>query len=144
MVDLGFNYRLTDIQCALGIAQLKRIEANLARRKAIAKRYDEAFKGTAVRTILPPASVSHAYHLYIIRVQNRKQVYEYLRHYEVHAQVHYIPTHLLSYYSRLGWGPGSCPHAETYYAHCLSIPMYPGLTDEQQDFVIRKILDIAQ
>ena len=144
MVDLGFNYRLTDIQCALGISQLSRADANFVRRQELAKRYDSAFEGTQVQTIKPSTAVSHAYHLYIIQIENRKEVYDQLKEHGIYAQVHYIPTHLLSYYRQFGWGNGSCPHAEKYYSRCLSIPMYPGLTDDEQDFVIERILEIAK
>jgi UDP-4-amino-4,6-dideoxy-N-acetyl-beta-L-altrosamine transaminase len=140
MQELGYNYRLPDILCALGISQLQRAEEGLARRKAIAKRYDEAFAGTAIKTIIPADSASHAYHLYTILVEDRKGLYDFLRTKQIFAQVHYIPVHTMPYYQSLGTKKGDFPLAENYYAHCLSIPMFPTLTDEEQDFVIEQIL----
>lgn len=138
--ELGYNYRLTDMQAALGLSQLKRADAMLDRRRAIAARYDAAFTGTAVRTIVPPAHVGHAYHLYVIQVPDRKGLYDYLRTKSIFAQVHYIPVHRMPYYQQFGWKLGDFPLAEDYYAHGLSIPMFPTLTDEEQDYVIREVL----
>lgn len=144
MQELGYNYRLTDIQCALGLSQLKKAEAGLDRRRAIARRYDEAFKGSPVKTIQPPPGVGHAYHLYIIQVNNRKELYDALRAHQIYAQVHYIPVHTLPYYRKLPTTARSLPHAEAYYSRGLSIPMFPALTDEEQDFVIEKVLEFAR
>jgi UDP-4-amino-4,6-dideoxy-N-acetyl-beta-L-altrosamine transaminase len=141
MQELGYNYRLTDFQAALGISQLSRADEGIKRRQAIAKRYDEAFKNTKVKTIDVKEGYSHAYHLYIIQVENRKELYDYLRTKQIFAQVHYIPVHLMPYYFQFGWKAGDMPHAEHYYSQCLSIPMYPTLTDEQQEYVIKEILD---
>jgi UDP-4-amino-4,6-dideoxy-N-acetyl-beta-L-altrosamine transaminase len=143
MQDLGYNYRLSDMQAALGVSQLERADEGVQRRRAIAKRYDEAFANTPVKTIIPPENVAHAYHLYVIQVADRKGLYDYLRTHEIFAQVHYIPVHLMPYYRDLGWTKGDFPCAENYYEHCLSIPMYPTLTDEQQGFVVEKILSFC-
>ena len=137
--ELGYNYRLTDMQAALGMSQLNRVEAMLERRQAIAKRYDEAFAGTAVTTMIPPANVTHAYHLYVIQVDDRKGLYDFLRTKNIMAQVHYIPVHLMPYYQKSGWKPGDFPNAERYYARCLSLPMFPTLTDEEQTYVITTV-----
>ena len=139
--ELGYNYRLTDMQAALGMSQLNRVEAMLDRRQAIAKRYNEAFARTSVKTIIPPASVTHAYHLYVIQVADRKGLYDFLRTKNIMAQVHYIPVHLMPYYRQFGWKPGDFPNAERYYAHCLSLPMYPTLTDDEQDYVIAAVAE---
>jgi UDP-4-amino-4,6-dideoxy-N-acetyl-beta-L-altrosamine transaminase len=144
MVELGYNYRLTDFQCALGISQLSRAEEGMERRRELARRYDEAFSGTVVRTLIPPEGIGHAYHLYVIQVENRKEVYDYLRTKKIYSQIHYIPVHLLPYYRQFGHGPGDYPNAEAYYEACLSLPMYPALTDEEQDWVIQKVLEISQ
>lgn len=141
MIDLGYNYRLTDIQSALGISQLKRADEGLQRRRVIAKRYDEAFRGSNIRTISTGEGTGHAYHLYIILTDHRKELYDFLKEWDIYAQVHYIPTHLLSYYRELGWKEGDLPHAENYYSSCLSLPMYPSMTDEEQSFVIKKVLE---
>ncbi|GAB3573374.1 UDP-4-amino-4,6-dideoxy-N-acetyl-beta-L-altrosami ne transaminase [Spirosoma luteolum] len=137
--ELGYNYRLTDFQAALGLSQLGRADAMLDRRRALAKRYDAAFADSAVTTIVPPAGVGHAYHLYVVQVDNRKALYDFLRSRNIMAQVHYIPVHLMPYYRQFGWQPGDFPQAERYYARCLSLPMFPTLTDDEQDFVIESV-----
>ncbi|MDB5242285.1 MAG: pseC [Spirosoma sp.] len=138
--ELGYNYRLTDFQAALGMSQLSRVDSMLDRRRAIARRYDEAFRGTSVTTIVPPASVGHAYHLYVIQVDDRKGLYDFLRTCHIMAQVHYIPVHLMPYYRQFGWKPGDFPNSERYYARCLSLPMFPTLTDDEQQYVIDNVL----
>ncbi|MBS1645316.1 MAG: UDP-4-amino-4,6-dideoxy-N-acetyl-beta-L-altrosamine transaminase [Bacteroidetes bacterium] len=143
MQELGYNYRLTDFQAALGLSQLKRADDGLERRKAIAKRYDEAFAGTKVLPLTPPEDGGHAYHLYVIQVANRKGLYDYLRTKNIFAQVHYIPTHTMPYYQALGNKKGDMPIAENYYEQCLSLPMYPTLTNEEQDYVIDCVLNYA-
>ena len=137
--ELGYNYRLTDFQAALGMSQLSRVGAMFDRRREIARRYDLAFAGTSVTTIVPPANVGHAYHLYVVQVDDRKGLYDFLRTKNVMAQVHYIPVHLMPYYRQFGWKPGDFPHAERYYARCLSLPMFPTLTDDEQDYVIAAV-----
>jgi len=139
MHELGYNYRITDIQCALGISQLDRAAENLQRRRAIAQKYDEAFWDTSIHTIQPPEDGGHAHHLYIIQVKDRKGLYDYLRKHDIYAQVHYIPVPWLPYYQQMGYKKEDYPQAGKYYDHCLSIPLYPTLTDEQQDFVIEKV-----
>lgn len=141
--ELGYNYRLTDMQAALGNSQLTRVEAMLTRRRSIAKRYDDAFAGTIIHTIIPPDNVGHAYHLYVIQVDDRKGLYDFLRTRNIMAQVHYIPVHLMPYYKQFGWKPGDFPHAERYYARCLSLPMFPTLTDAEQDYVIESVKEFV-
>lgn len=140
MQDLGYNYRITDFQAALGISQLSRLDWSIERRKAIAAKYDKAFAGTSIITPKVENNVSHAYHLYIIQVEDRKGLYDYLRSQNIFAQVLYIPAHTMPYYRQLGWKVGDCPEAENYYAHCLALPMFPTLTDEEQEYVIDKVL----
>ena len=139
MQELGYNYRLSDFQSALGLSQLQRADEGLQRRRVIAKRYDDAFKDK--KFVLGQSGVieGHAYHLYVLEVENRLGLYNYLRKYHVFAQIHYIPCHLMPYYRELGWQEGDLPNAEKYYKNCISIPMYPTLTDEEQDWVISKI-----
>lgn len=141
MVELGYNYRLTDMQAALGISQLTRADEGLARRKQLAHTYDTAFKNTRVKTILPGSASSHAYHLYVIQVSNRKELYDALKQKGIYAQIHYVPVHTMPYYQGLGYKMGSLPQAENYYGQCISLPMYPTLTDEEQSFVINTVLD---
>ncbi len=143
MQTLGYNYRITDFQAALGLSQLSRANEGLMRRKYLAKKYDEAFNGhpfvKSQLNELTPDSSSHAYHLYVILAQRRHALYSFLRSHQIFCQIHYIPVHLMPYYRGLGWRPGDMPQAERYYTECLSLPMYPTLTDEEQKFVINKI-----
>jgi UDP-4-amino-4,6-dideoxy-N-acetyl-beta-L-altrosamine transaminase len=139
MQELGYNYRLTDFQAALGSSQLKRADDGLERRRAIAAKYANAFDGYEKIKGHSNLVEGHAYHLYIIEVEDRAGLYNHLRSNNIFAQVHYIPVHLLPYYKELGWKKGDFPIAENYYQHCISLPMYPTLTEEEQDFVIHQI-----
>jgi len=142
MHRLGFNYRLTDIQSSLGKNQLGKIDKFVARRRAIAKRYDEAFKySDGITSLGLTRSAKSSYHLYVILVENRRRVFDCLRQAGITVNVHYIPVYLQPYYRSLGYKRGQCPRAEKYYEQCLSIPMYPKLTDQEQGYVIRKIND---
>lgn len=144
MLDLGYNYRLSDINCALGISQLQRAEEGLLLRKKIARRYDEAFKNSRIKHLIEGNGVSHAYHLYIIQIQNRAELYDALRKNNIFPQVHYIPVHLMPYYRNLGFKPGMMPVSEQYYEKCLSLPMYPSLTVDEQERVIETVLKHAR
>lgn len=140
MQDLGFNYRLTDFQAALGVSQLSRAEDGLARRSHIAEKYDRAFADIpGLKTPRRADDVFHAFHLYVIQVPDRKGLYDFLHDNGIYAQVHYVPLHLMPYYRALGNNPGDLPVVEDYYEHCLSLPMYPTLTDEEQEYVIGKV-----
>jgi len=136
MQELGYNYRLPDFNCALGLSQLARADEGLARRRQLAARYDAAFAATPGVAVLAPGRPGHAYHLFVIAVADRKGLYDFLKTREIFAQVHYIPVHRMPYYEGLGWRAGDFPRAEEYYAHCLSIPLFPTLTDEEQDYVV--------
>ncbi|MFN3754482.1 UDP-4-amino-4,6-dideoxy-N-acetyl-beta-L-altrosamine transaminase [Flavobacterium sp.] len=140
MQDLGFNYRLTDFQAALGLSQLQRAEKGLERRRTIASNYEKAFQGLSFIKGQSGAVEGHAYHLYVLEVEDRLGLYNYLRTQNIFAQIHYIPCHLMPYYRQLGWQEGDMPQAENYYKHCISLPMYPTLTDEEQQFVIETII----
>jgi len=141
MLDLGFNYRLTDMQAALGTSQLKRASEGLLRRRQIAEKYQKAFNDKPYIIRQSGTVEGHAYHLYIIEVEKRKELYEHLRENCIYSQVHYIPVHLMPYYKQFGWKEGDMPNAEKYYKHCLSLPMYPSLTNEEQIYVIKCISD---
>lgn len=141
MQELGYNYRLSDIHAALGISQIQRSAQTLKRRQEIAQIYNEAFANSPIQTIDASSSkISHAYHLYVIQVPHRKKLYDYLRQQNIFAQVHYIPIHYLPYYKQFGWKKGDFPKAEKYYDQCLSLPMYPTLSEEEQAYVIEKVL----
>jgi dTDP-4-amino-4,6-dideoxygalactose transaminase len=139
MQELGYNYRLTDFQAALGSSQLNRADEGLQTRREIAHRYNIAFEGKDF--ILGQSGViqGHAYHLYIIEVKDRLGLYNYLREHKIFSQIHYIPCHLMPYYRQQGWKEGDMPYAENYYKGCISLPMYPTLTLEHQDYVIHNI-----
>ncbi len=151
MQELGYNYRIPDMLCALGLSQLQRADAGLARRRGIAKVYDAAFSDvdgievlqTAPEALQEDGETGHAYHLYVIKVADRKGLYDFLRTHNIFAQVHYIPAHTMPYYRGLGFKKGDYPEAEEYYSQCLSLPMYPSLTAEEQEFVIDKVKEFV-
>jgi UDP-4-amino-4,6-dideoxy-N-acetyl-beta-L-altrosamine transaminase len=144
MQELGFNYRLTDFQAALGNSQLKRAEAGLKRRREIAAIYENALAGKKYIIRQTGVVEGHAYHLYVAEFMNRKALYEYLREKNIYAQVHYIPVHLMPYYRQFGWKENDFPNAEKYYKSCLSLPLYPSLTDAEQEYVIKCIEDFYE
>lgn len=142
MQELGYNYRMTDFQAALGISQLKRADEGLCRRQEIAARYNKAFREIKeIETPFTAPDVLHAYHLYIIQVPDRLGLYNYLRENGIYAQVHYVPLHLMPYYQQFGNRKGDLPVVEEYYKHCLSLPMFPTLTGEEQEYVIEKVIE---
>jgi len=152
MTALGYNYRLTDLQCALGISQLKKIERFLERRESIAREYDTAFADLSF-VQLPPRSVGtdrHAWHLYIIRLKtselgfSRDDAFNRLRRQQIGAHVHYRPIHLHPYYKALGWKPGDCPQIEKTFMAMLSLPIYPGMTPEMVRRVIAAVKELGQ
>ncbi|MDC0230648.1 UDP-4-amino-4,6-dideoxy-N-acetyl-beta-L-altrosamine transaminase [Aureispira] len=142
MQMLGYNYRIPDILCALGLSQLKKADAGMVRRKAIAQKYDNAFKGAVIKPLQHPIDGGHAYHLYVIHVNKRKQLYDHLRSKGIYGQIHYIPVHTLPYYKKIS-GRQILTNAEAYYNTCISLPMYPTLTDEEQAFVIKTVIDFC-
>lgn len=142
MQELGYNYRITDFQAALGSSQLERAAANLERRRVLAKQYDAAFENTAI--IKPINHPGNAYHLYVIQIKDRLGLYNYLKENHIYAQVHYVPVHLMPYYQKQGYKKGDFPLAEKYYEACLSIPMYQSLTDDEQQYIIETILKFVK
>ena len=136
-VDLGFNYRLTDIQAALGTSQLRRIDEFIQRRRELAARYDGMLKGFAVTLPRAHPSAPSAWHLYVVQVNDRprRQVFDRMRAAGILVNVHYIPVHLQPYYQRLGFRRGAFPNAEAYYAKALSLPLFVGLSHQDQDRV---------
>lgn len=140
MQALGFNYRLPDILCALGITQLKRADQNIKKRKQIANKYITAFKNTKIK--LPNSNFidGHAFHLFIILSEKRDELYQHLRDRDIFSQVHYIPINTMPYYKKK-YGNKITPEAQNYYEHCLSLPIYPSLKKDEQNFVIQTIID---
>lgn len=141
MQELGYNYRITDIQAALGISQLRRLDWSIQRRNEIAQKYDDSFKSLPIKIPFRNKNIRHAFHLYVIQVDadKRKELYNFLRENKIYSQVLYIPAHTMPYYKSLGWKEGDFPVAEDYYSKCLALPMFPSLTEEEQEYVIEKI-----
>ncbi|MFG6535312.1 UDP-4-amino-4,6-dideoxy-N-acetyl-beta-L-altrosamine transaminase [Sulfitobacter sp. 1A16787] len=136
---LGFNYRMTDIQAALGASQLMRLDQYVARRHEIAARYNVALAGLSLTLPWQHTESYSAYHLYIVRLQcahRQREVFEELRAKEILVNLHYVPVHTQPYYQKMGFQLGDFPEAEKYYSEAISLPMYPTLTDSQQDSVI--------
>jgi UDP-4-amino-4,6-dideoxy-N-acetyl-beta-L-altrosamine transaminase len=144
MQELGYNYRLTDFQAALALSQLSRADAGLKRRRELAKQYNDALQNEHIHTPVIPEGFNPAWHLYIIQSDRRKELYDYLRSKNIFCQVHYIPVHTMPYYQQLGFKKGDFPLSESYYEACLSLPMYPALSNDQQDYVITSILEFYQ
>ncbi|WBX74536.1 UDP-4-amino-4,6-dideoxy-N-acetyl-beta-L-altrosamine transaminase [Tenacibaculum pacificus] len=140
MQELGFNYRLTDFQAALGITQLAKNNAGVVRRNEISNIYKKAFSGKIKFQRLPQGTYN-AHHLFVIEVDNRKELYDFLRSHNIFAQIHYIPVHKLPYYKNIGYKDADLSNAEDYYSKCISLPMFPSLTNEEQQFVIDKVLE---
>ena len=152
MVDLGYNYRLSDVQCALGISQLHKLATWIDRRQAIARRYNDFFRRFAVAAPLAVKNnILHAYHLYVIKINfsqlkiSRADLFTELRAQGVGVNVHYIPVHLHPFYqNNFGTRLGMCPVAEAAYEQILSLPIYPGLTDEEIDTVCHTFQNVIE
>ena len=145
--NLGYNYRITDIQCALGCSQMKKLDRFLARRKEIVARYNEAF--VDCDNIITPYQLSDTesgWHLYIVQVKkcDRRQVFENMREKGIGVNVHYIPVYMHPYYQEHGYENVHCANAEEIYSHIISLPLYPGLTSEQQDYVIDTLKSLCE
>lgn len=141
-IALGFNYRMTDIHAALGLSQMQRLDEFVATRHAIAKRYDRLLSRLPMAPPWQHPDSYSAYHLYVIRLQldeidkTQRQVYAALQAADIRVNLHYIPVYRQPYYEQRGFKPGYCPEAEQYHREAISIPMYPGLTETQQDRVV--------
>ena len=135
-IDLGFNYRMTDIQAALGLSQLKRLDAALHKRKEIAQRYDEYLANLPIKLPITHSNSQSSWHLYTIQIDtakfDRDIVFNHLRKLGIGVNVHYIPVHTQPYYQNLGFNWGDFPNAEHYFHQTISLPIYPDLTHEQQ------------
>jgi len=147
--ELGYNYRITDIQATLGISQLNKLDDFVNRRREIAKRYNEAFvKLDGVFTPYQLKCTNNSWHLYVLQFEleklkiNRKQVFEELRSQNIGVNVHYIPVYYHPFYQKLGYEKGLCPNAERIYERIISLPIYPKMCDEDVDYVIKTITKI--
>jgi len=146
-IELGYNYRMTDMQAALGVSQFKKINNNVSRRHEFATRYNELLKGIPLVTPYQHNDGYSAFHLYIIRLKNRnkhKQVFEYLRKSGIGVNLHYIPVHTQPYYQQTGVNFTDLEQAEQYYKDAISLPLYPTMTDQQQDVIISSLRKALQ
>jgi len=147
MRELGFNYRITDIQCALGLSQLSKLDNSIARRIEIAKNYDKAFIDTMVEPLYRFDGKS-SYHLYIVLVDfdrlniTKEELFLKMREKNIGLQLHYIPINTQPYYKRLGYGDEDTPNMDRYYKECFSLPMYASLSNEQQQYVIKSLMEV--
>ena len=148
MQELGYNYRLTDFQCALGLSQLKKIDNFIKRRREIVKRYNSEFKNMPEIKIpeINPADSNPAWHIYMIQVnleklkEGRREIFEALRAENVGVNVHYIPVHLQPYYQKkFGYRPGDFPRAENYYSRAITLPVFPKMSENDIDDVIAAV-----
>ena len=140
MQELGFNYRLTDFQSALGITQLAKNKKGVERRNEISATYKKSFEGKIKFQDLPDGTYN-AHHLFIIEVENRKELYNFLHSKGILAQIHYIPVHTMPYYKNIGYLDANLKNAEKYYSKCISLPMYPTLSNEEQSYVTDNVLE---
>lgn len=144
-IDLGYNYRMTDIQAALGLSQILRLNEFVSRRQAIAKRYDQLLSTLPVLIPWQHVYSYSSYHLYVIRLKldeinkTQRQVYETMTAARILVNLHYIPVYRQPYYEKMGFKVGCCPEAEQYHSEAISLPIYPGLTMDQQEFVVRTL-----
>ncbi|BAV73648.1 UDP-4-keto-6-deoxy-N-acetylglucosamine 4-aminotransferase [Pseudomonas chlororaphis subsp. aurantiaca] len=148
--ELGFNYRITDLQAALGLSQLDKLDAFIARRRQLAARYDRLLADLPLTLPQAQEQAQSAWHLYVVRLQperirrSHREVFEALREAGVGVNLHYIPVHLQPYYRDLGFAAGDFPEAERYYAEAISLPLFPALEDEQQTYVVEQLRQLIQ
>jgi dTDP-4-amino-4,6-dideoxygalactose transaminase len=141
-IELGYNYRMTDVQAALGVSQMRRLSEFVSKRHHIARRYDRLLNGLPVEIPYQLDDTYSGLHLYVIRLkldeidQSHKQVFEGLREKGIGVNVHYIPVHLQPYYAAMGFQQGDFPESEEYYSEAISLPMYPNLSEEDQDRLV--------
>jgi UDP-4-amino-4,6-dideoxy-N-acetyl-beta-L-altrosamine transaminase len=144
-IDLGFNYRMTDVQAALGLSQMARLNEFRERRHALARRYDALLEKLPITTPWQHPDTVSGLHLYVVRLKldairrTHREVFDALRAADIGVNVHYIPVYRQPYYERMGLRTDNFPQAERYYAEAISLPMFPGLTEEQQDNVVRAV-----
>lgn len=148
-IELGYNYRMTDIQAALGLSQMLRLDKFVEKRNMLADRYNKALRDLPILLPWQSNEVYSAYHLYVIQLKlnelgkSRKEVFEQLRSAGINVNVHYIPVHTQPYYQKLGFKGGDFPQAEKYYAGAITLPLYYGLSEDDQDYVINKVKEIV-
>jgi dTDP-4-amino-4,6-dideoxygalactose transaminase len=147
MHSLGFNYRITDFQCALGLSQFNKLDSFINRRKKIAQNYDKVFANSSIKPLYIFDGKS-SYHLYVVQVDfsklsiTRAELFMKMREKNIGLQLHYIPINKQPFYKNLGYGDEITPMMDKYYSECFSLPMYPSLSDEEQEYVIKSLLEI--
>jgi UDP-4-amino-4,6-dideoxy-N-acetyl-beta-L-altrosamine transaminase len=147
-IELGMNYRMTDIQAALGLSQLDRIDEFIVRRRELVRRYNELFSDFPLTIPWQYSDAHSAFHLYVVRLKldkikkTRKEVFEELREKGIGVNVHYIPVHTQPYYRRLGFSCGQFPEAEKYYEEAITLPLYPSMTEKEQDYVVSTLREV--
>lgn len=150
-VALGYNYRMTDIQAALGLSQMSRLDDYVSKRQVLARRYDDMLSGLSLQRPLQHPDTYSSFHLYPVRLMldklalSHREIFESLREQDIGVNLHYIPVHTQPYYQKMGFKKGDYPEAEKYYAEAISLPLYPTMTDAQQDKVVaalKKAIDV--
>jgi dTDP-4-amino-4,6-dideoxygalactose transaminase len=142
---LGFNYRMTDIQAALGTSQMKRLDDLVARRRQLAARYDEALEGVALKRPWQHPDAHSSWHLYVIRLDStiHPSAFRRLREAGIGVNLHYIPVPRQPYYRELGFNPSDWPEAELYYSEAITLPLHPGLSEGEQHFIINVVKEVV-
>lgn len=149
-LELGYHYRITDIQAALGLSQLKRLDSYVQKRKQLAEKYAQKLKNLPLTLPVIKKDCDSSWHLYAVRLQTgkisktRKEVFDAMRDKNIGVNVHYIPVHLHPYYKELGFSPGDYPESEAYYAQALTLPLFPALKDEEQDYICDTLAEILK
>ena len=144
-IDLGYNYRITDIQAALGASQLRRLDEFVARRRKLARRYDELLANLPAKTPWQRDNDNSAWHLYVVQLEDersgkgRREVFDELREAGILVNVHYFPVHLQPHYRAMGFRPGDFPCAEAYYRNAITLPLFFGLREDEQDYVVAQL-----
>ncbi|SEE27281.1 UDP-4-amino-4,6-dideoxy-N-acetyl-beta-L-altrosamine transaminase [Pseudomonas migulae] len=148
-LELGFNYRMTDLHAALGLSQMTRIDEFIARRRELAARYDQLLAGLPLTVPFGQPGAESAWHLYVVRFKfdrieaTQREVFDALRAVGIGVNLHYIPVHLQPYYREQGFADGDFPEAERYFHEAISLPLFPGLSEEQQDYVVAQLRRIV-
>jgi len=149
-IDLGFNYRMTELQASLGVNQMKRLDGYVQRRHELAKRYNQQLQSLPLTLPFQSAESYSAMHLYVIRLDLKKtqlthrQIFEILREKNIGVNLHYIPVHFQPYYQNMGFKPGDFPEAEAYYRDAISIPLFPAMTNAQQNYIVDTLSEILR
>ncbi|RXJ95493.1 UDP-4-amino-4,6-dideoxy-N-acetyl-beta-L-altrosamine transaminase [Arcobacter sp. AHV-9/2010] len=147
MHSLGYNYRITDMQCALGISQLKKLDSFVKRRRELALKYDKSFLNSVIKPLYS-FDANSSYHLFVVKVDfsnlsiSKIELFDKMREKNIGLQLHYIPINKQPYYKSLGYGDEITPIMDKYYEECFSLPMYPSLRDEEQEYVIKTLFEV--